>query len=147
MQLDSSKLFKPALFFMAIRGIFIFLSMSNFLYIGIGFLYGITFFSVRGNGLKYKYILPVIIADIAFTITEIGIDNITQFIFIYIPLVALFIISIFMIKELQKEYTLFERTVVSFNSDDRILARKALQTLDPEDLSKVAEYTAWKEVL
>ncbi len=147
MQLDSAKLFKPALFFMAMRGVMIFLSMAYFYFIGIGVLYGIIFFSLRGNGLKYKYILPLIIVDFALNITTLGFNNPTQFIFVYSPLIALFIISIFMIKELQKEYTLFERTVQSFNSDDRILARKALLTLDPEDLAKVAEYTAWKEVL
>lgn len=148
MQLDSGKLFKPALFFMVIRGIFIFLSMGdNPLYIAIGFFYFVTFFSVRGDGLKYKFILPLIIADLVMNVIQFGLNSTTQIVVIYGPMIMLFIISIFMVKELQKEYTLFERTVVSFNTGDKILARKALLTLDPEDISKVAEYTSWQEVL
>ena len=147
MQLDSAKLFKPALFFMVIRGIFIFLSMTdNPLFIPIGFFYGVTFFSVRSDGLKYKYILPLIIIDFAMNMVVFPFTSV-QIVVIYGPLIMLFITAILMVNTLQKEYTLFERTVASFNSDDRALARKALQTLDPEDISKVAEYTPWKEVL
>jgi hypothetical protein len=147
MQIDSANLFKPALFFMVIRGIFIFLSMTdNPLFIPIGFFYGVTFLSVRKDGLKYKYILPVIIVDIAMNIVQFQFSPL-QLVVIYGPLIILFILSIFMINTLQKEYTLFERTVVSFNSTDRILARQALLTLDPEDIAKVAEYTSWQEVL
>ncbi|MCY3414662.1 MAG: hypothetical protein INQ03_23635 [Candidatus Heimdallarchaeota archaeon] len=143
---DTAFLWKPFIVLFGIRAVYLFLLMTNPFFIAIAIFYFVSIYSLRSNGKRFPMIFPVIIADIAMLVALDILNGFLGIIVVILPLVLLLILSFIIYFQMKKEVMLFERTLLSFNMDDLVLARKAMKTMDPADIAKVAEYRSWDTI-
>lgn len=144
---DTRSMWSYLLVIIGIRSIFIFLGMgANPFLVAVGLLYFVSIWSLRTNGSRFKLIFLIIPFDAVMIAITPGDITDGALIFLAAPLVPLAIISYIIYKQASKEVGLFDRTLLSFNHDDLRIARKAMKTLDPIDISEVAEYRDWDTI-
>ena len=115
-------------------------------FLASAFFYFISIWSLRTTGRKFKLMFLAIPIDAIMIAISPGDITTGALIFLFVPLVPLAIISFVIYRQANIEFGLFERTLLSFNHDDLRMARKAMKTLDPIDISEVAEYRDWDTI-
>ena len=146
-EFDTRTMWSYLLIIIGIRSIFIYLGMGkNPVLLGVAIAYFIAIWSLRTTGQKFKIIFLAIPVDAVMIAITPGNITFGVLVFLFAPLIPLTMISIVIYRQVNKEFALFERTLLSFNHDDLRMARKAMKTLDPIDISEVAEYRDWSTI-